>query len=64
VPEPLPAGSPSCYSCRNSQADGSTGREVTQVLIADTLVNGPFFIILVVVGVLATFGFAFFQSKD
>jgi hypothetical protein len=34
------------------------------VLVADTLVNGPFFIILVVVGVLATFGFAFFQSKD
>ncbi len=34
------------------------------MLIADTLVNGPFFIILVVVGVIATFGFAFFHSKD
>lgn len=34
------------------------------MLYSDTLVNGPFFIILVVVGVIATFGFAFFHSKD
>jgi hypothetical protein len=34
------------------------------MLYADSLVKGPFFIILVVVGVVATFGFAFFHSKD
>ena len=33
------------------------------VLMADKLVNAPFFIILVIVGVIATFGFAFYNSK-
>jgi hypothetical protein len=34
------------------------------VVIADQLVNSPYFIILVVVGVIATFGFAFYQGKE
>jgi len=33
------------------------------VLAAD-LVQAPFFIILVIAGIIATFGFAFFHSKD
>jgi len=32
-------------------------------LIADNLVKAPFFIIIVVAGVIATFGFAFYNSK-
>lgn len=32
-------------------------------MFSDALVNGPFFIILIVAGVIATFGFAFFGHK-
>jgi len=34
------------------------------LLLADKLVNAPFFIIIVVAGVIATFGFAFYHSKE
>jgi len=33
-------------------------------LLAEGLVQAPFFIILVIAGIVATFGFAFFHSKD